>query len=113
MDYVISASNLRAAVYGIKQNKNVEEMKKVISAMVIPEFQTKSGVKIGELSGNLAITQPGCLFRYKKNQKIHDASVLRQRMLSDGSISAALSLDSIAPKKHRCGVELLTKQCPI
>ena len=53
MNYVLSASNLRAAVYGINQSKNVDEIKQIVSAMVIPEFQTKSGVKIGELERTL------------------------------------------------------------
>ena len=49
MDYIVSAANLRAAVYGMKANRNMAEMKQVISGMVIPEFKTKIGVKIGKL----------------------------------------------------------------
>jgi len=49
MDYAISAANLRAAVYGINQTRNVDEIKQILSAMVIPEFQVKSGVRIGKL----------------------------------------------------------------
>ena len=47
MQYLISAANLRAAVYGIAGNQNFSEIKEILSGLVIPEFQCKSGVKIG------------------------------------------------------------------
>nr|CAB3267419.1 ubiquitin-like modifier-activating enzyme 1 [Phallusia mammillata] len=46
INYIISTANLRAFMYGLKENRNVDEMKQCISGMVIPEFQTKSGIKI-------------------------------------------------------------------
>lgn len=48
MSYIVSTANLRACMYGLKGNTNVDEMKHIIAGMVVPEFKTKSGVKIGK-----------------------------------------------------------------
>jgi len=45
-DFVESAANLRAGVYGIKGTKDKEQIKTILKQVVVPEFQAKSGVKI-------------------------------------------------------------------
>lgn len=46
VDYLVATANLRAAMYSITGHTNREEMIAVVSEMVIPAFQPKSGVKI-------------------------------------------------------------------
>jgi len=45
-DFVESAANLRARIYGIKGSKNPEEIKTILKQVVVPEFVPKTGVKI-------------------------------------------------------------------
>jgi len=44
--YVVAAANLRASMFSINGHKNIDEITSIISSMVIPPFQAKSGVKI-------------------------------------------------------------------
>jgi len=45
-DFVMSAANLRAEVYGIKGTKEKEEIKAILKKVVVPVFEPKSGVAI-------------------------------------------------------------------
>ena len=49
MDYVMSAANLRAGVYGVEKpanNRDPELFKSILPSVVVPEFVPKDGVKI-------------------------------------------------------------------
>ena len=46
LDFVISAANIRAFNYGFKGKSDREYVKKVASAVMVPEFEPKAGVKI-------------------------------------------------------------------
>lgn len=46
LDYVMSAANLKAEVYGIPQIRDRQKVFEIVSAIDIPEFVPKSGVKI-------------------------------------------------------------------
>ncbi|CAK8690473.1 unnamed protein product [Clavelina lepadiformis] len=46
MDYVVSTASLRATMYGMKPSLSRDEIKQVISGMVVPDFVARSGVKI-------------------------------------------------------------------
>ena len=46
---MVAAANLRASMFSINGHKNIDEITSIISSMVIPPFQAKSGVKIGQL----------------------------------------------------------------
>ena len=46
LDYVFAAANLRAEVYGIKQNRDRDAVAKITSLVKVPEFTPKSGVRI-------------------------------------------------------------------
>jgi len=46
VDYVMSAANLRAEVYGIPQNRDRVAIIKMIQNVVVPEFTPRSGVRI-------------------------------------------------------------------
>jgi len=43
---------LRAFMYGLKGSTNLVEIREALAGMVVPEFKTKSGVKIGALFEN-------------------------------------------------------------
>jgi len=46
MDFVESAANLRAEVYGIEKNKDRAVIKAIIAKINVPVFEPKSGIKI-------------------------------------------------------------------
>ena len=46
VDYVLSAANLRAQVYGIPQNRDRAAIIKMLQKVVVPEFTPRSGVRI-------------------------------------------------------------------
>lgn len=46
LDYVVAAANLKAAVYGIPQNRDREAVARIVANVEVPEFIPKSGVKI-------------------------------------------------------------------
>uniref|UniRef100_H2Z056 E1 ubiquitin-activating enzyme n=1 Tax=Ciona savignyi TaxID=51511 RepID=H2Z056_CIOSA len=45
-DYVVSAANLHATMFGIPTSSDPTTIKKLLGAFTVPEFKTKSGVKI-------------------------------------------------------------------
>ncbi|KAG9000623.1 hypothetical protein FRB94_009580 [Tulasnella sp. JGI-2019a] len=46
LDYIISAANLHAFNYGLTGTTDINYVKKIVDAVIVPEFQPKSGVKI-------------------------------------------------------------------
>jgi len=46
MDFVLAAANLRAEVYGLPQNKDVEAIKQILQEVNVPDFVPQSGIKI-------------------------------------------------------------------
>ena len=46
LEFVSSAANLRAQMYGIEQNLDKADIAKMATAVVLEEFVPKSGVKI-------------------------------------------------------------------
>lgn len=45
-DYVFTAANLKASMYGIAQNRNKEKVLAMVNKINVPEFKPKQGVKI-------------------------------------------------------------------
>lgn len=46
LDYIVAAANLKAAVYGIPQNRDRDAVVRIVEKVEVPEFIPKSGVKI-------------------------------------------------------------------
>ena len=46
MEFIFSAANLRAEVFGIKQNRDMKAVTKIVMGVRVPEFVPKSGVRI-------------------------------------------------------------------
>jgi ubiquitin-activating enzyme E1 len=46
LDYIVSAANLKAEVYGIPQNRDRAAVAAMVDAVVVPEFVPRSSVKI-------------------------------------------------------------------
>lgn len=46
LDFVVAAANLKAEIYGIAQNRNREEIVRVVSQIVLPKFEPRPGVRI-------------------------------------------------------------------
>merc|ERR1719500_2388034 len=45
-DFVESAANLKAEIYGIEKNKDRDQIKAILKQVVVPAFEARSGVKI-------------------------------------------------------------------
>ena len=56
LDYIASAANLKATVYGIENNRNREQIAKFVSSVHVPEFTPKSGVKIAETDSQVQVS---------------------------------------------------------
>ncbi|CAA9999901.1 unnamed protein product [Nesidiocoris tenuis] len=54
LDYVLAAANLKAEVYGIAQNRDRDEVARIVARVVVPEFTPKSGVKIAVNDSQMA-----------------------------------------------------------
>ncbi|KAI5952453.1 UBA1 [Candida jiufengensis] len=46
LDFIIGGANLLAYIYGLKEQNNLDDYKKVLSSIEIPDFKPKSGVNI-------------------------------------------------------------------
>lgn len=47
-DYIISAANLKAEIYGLEQIRDPETIRKMVQTIEVPPFKPKSGIKIAE-----------------------------------------------------------------
>lgn len=56
LDYIVAAANLKAAVYGLENNRNREEIAKIVSTIKVPVFIPKSGVKIAETDSQVQVS---------------------------------------------------------
>jgi len=43
LDYIVSAANLKAFMYGLPQNRDRDEIAKYVSTLIIPKFIPKAG----------------------------------------------------------------------
>lgn len=55
MDYIVAGANLKAAVYGLPRNRNIQEIEKILASITVPEFIPKSGVKIAETDSQVQV----------------------------------------------------------
>jgi len=46
VDFVVAAANLRAYMFGLKENRNQEEILDMLKSVQVPVFTPKAGVKI-------------------------------------------------------------------
>lgn len=46
IDFIVSAANLRAEIYGIEQNRNYLSVIESVQKVIVPDFEPKSNVKI-------------------------------------------------------------------
>ena len=44
LDYIVSAANLRAYVYDLPQNRDINAIKSYVSSLYIPKFTPKAGI---------------------------------------------------------------------
>ncbi|XP_022919652.2 ubiquitin-like modifier-activating enzyme 1 isoform X1 [Onthophagus taurus] len=56
MDYIYTAANLKAEVYGIPQVRDYKVVKEMVSKIQVPEFIPKSGVKIAVTDSQMAVS---------------------------------------------------------
>ena len=56
MDYIVSAANLKAIVYGLKVNRNREEIANNVLSIQLEEFTPKSGITIAETDSQIQIS---------------------------------------------------------
>ncbi|KAF5304648.1 hypothetical protein FQR65_LT07930 [Abscondita terminalis] len=56
LDYVLAAANLKAEVYGIRQNRDRSEIAAIVEQVVVPTFIPKSGVKIAVTDSQMAVS---------------------------------------------------------
>ena len=46
IDYIAAAANLRANIYGIEQNRDLEQIAAIAKKVSVPEFTPRAGVRI-------------------------------------------------------------------
>ncbi|XP_046622814.1 ubiquitin-like modifier-activating enzyme 1 [Neodiprion virginianus] len=56
LDYIIATANLKAAVYGIRQIRNRNDIASIVSQIKVPDFVPKSGVKIAETDSQVQVS---------------------------------------------------------
>ncbi|KRT80302.1 hypothetical protein AMK59_6614 [Oryctes borbonicus] len=56
LDYIYTAANLKAEVYGLTQLRNREAIKEMVQSIEVPDFVPKSGVKIAVTDSQMAVT---------------------------------------------------------
>ncbi|XP_059608519.1 ubiquitin-like modifier-activating enzyme 1 [Phlebotomus argentipes] len=59
LSYIYAAANLKAEVYGIPQQRDKSVVKEIVSAIVVPQFRPRSGVKIAVTDAAMQQEQNG------------------------------------------------------
>jgi len=60
-DYVFATANLRAEMYGIKQNRDKGAVKSMLKDVVVPEFTPRSGVRIDTTDAEMEARNSGAV----------------------------------------------------
>ena len=68
LDYIVSAANLRAVMYGIAENRDRAAVAQMLPEVNVPEFTPKVGVAISVTDAEAQVAaNSGSVGEYKKN----------------------------------------------
>ncbi|XP_075220974.1 ubiquitin-like activating enzyme 1 [Lycorma delicatula] len=72
LDYIFAAANLKAEMYGLPQNRNREEVAKLVEKVEVPEFVPKSGVKIAVTDSQVQMANGSGSVDHDKIGQLHN-----------------------------------------